>query len=111
MLEFNRKFDWDFMKINPRASYHIEDWGAVMRRSTDPLVKPVSVIFPVKNSADWRNIKGLDSKSGSLGEILAASKEIVQTIGKDIFCLQTIFSPLSIAGDLVESDDNFQVLL
>ncbi len=36
MIEFQRKFDWDFMKINPRASYHIEDWGAVMQFSKDP---------------------------------------------------------------------------
>ena len=22
MIEFQRQFDWDFMKVNPRASYH-----------------------------------------------------------------------------------------
>ena len=27
MIEFQRKFDWDFMKINPRADYHVEPWG------------------------------------------------------------------------------------
>ena len=28
MLGFQRRFDWDFMKVNPRASYHAEDWGS-----------------------------------------------------------------------------------
>ena len=27
MLHFQREYDWDFMKINPRADYHIEGWG------------------------------------------------------------------------------------
>ena len=25
MLGFQRRYDWDFMKVNPRASYHAED--------------------------------------------------------------------------------------
>ena len=29
MLGFQREYDWDFMKVNPRASYHAEDWGLV----------------------------------------------------------------------------------
>lgn len=28
MIGFQSRFDWDFMKVNPRASYHVEDWGA-----------------------------------------------------------------------------------
>ena len=111
MLEFQRKFDWDFMKINPRASYHIEGWGAVMRPSTNPLVKPVTVSLPVKNSKDWRKIEPLDWRSGSLGEILAATKEIAERFGDDLFCLQTVFSPLSIAADLVDGDERFVQLL
>ena len=31
MLSFQRQYDWDFMKVNPRASYHAEDWGLTMR--------------------------------------------------------------------------------
>ena len=31
MLGFQREYDWDFMKVNPRASYHAEDWGLEMR--------------------------------------------------------------------------------
>ena len=32
MLEFQRKYDWDFMKVNPRASYHVEDWMSAIRQ-------------------------------------------------------------------------------
>ena len=27
MLAFHKKYDWDWMKVNPRASYHVEGWG------------------------------------------------------------------------------------
>ncbi|UCC79662.1 MAG: uroporphyrinogen decarboxylase, partial [Candidatus Zixiibacteriota bacterium] len=71
MLEFQKKFDWDFMKINSRASYHVEDWGVRFRYSTDPLEKPVAESFPVAKKGDWRKIGPLDWRAGSLGEILA----------------------------------------
>jgi uroporphyrinogen decarboxylase len=111
MIAFQRKFGWDFMKINPRASYHIEGWGARIRYSTDSLTKPNAVSFPVSVKEDWKKIGPLDWRSGSLGEILAASRAIVEGIGSEVFCVQTVFSPLSIAADLVDGDDKFQILL
>jgi hypothetical protein len=27
-LEYQNKYGWDFIKINPRSSYYIEGWGA-----------------------------------------------------------------------------------
>jgi len=111
MIDFQHKFDWDFMKINPRASYHIEDWGAVLNRSHDPLVKPRIVSLPVRDSADWHNIKQLSVNGGALGENLAACAEIVQRVGREIHCLPTIFSPLSVAADMVESEQRFLELL
>jgi len=27
MLEFQRTFDWDWVKVNPRATYFAEAWG------------------------------------------------------------------------------------
>ena len=40
MLENYRAYDWDYMKVNPRASYHVEDWGATLTRPTDPNQSP-----------------------------------------------------------------------
>jgi uroporphyrinogen decarboxylase len=111
MIEFQQKFDWDFMKINPRASYHIEDWGAVLQKSNDPLVKPRTISLPIAHASDWAKIKRLPVKSGALGENLAANAKIVDLMETDVHCLATIFSPLSIAGDLVNGDDKFVELL
>lgn len=111
MLGFQREFDWDFIKINSRASYHVEDWGARFDYSPDPLARPAGVEFPVKKSSDWGKIKPLDFKAGSLGEILNAGKEILAQAGSEVYCVPTIFSPLSIAADMVESEENFLSLL
>ncbi len=105
MIAFQRKFDWDFMKINPRASYHIEDWGAVYGKSGDPLVKPEMISFPIAKAGDWSKIKRLDPARGSLGEILSATNAIIKQIGSEIHVVQSVFSPLSIAGDLVNGGD------
>ena len=42
MLAFHKKYDWDWMKVNPRASYHVEGWElrpitAQADRSISPL--------------------------------------------------------------------------
>lgn len=107
MLSFQRKYDWDFIKINSRASYHVENWGVRFRYSNDPMVKPSPVSFPVADRSDWEKIKPLDWRSGALGEILSAGKEILAQAGSEVFCLPTIFSPLSVAADLVKDEERF----
>jgi uroporphyrinogen decarboxylase len=111
MIEFQHKFDWDFMKVNSRASYHIEDWGAVFKASMDPLLKPTKISLPVTKAADWVRIRPLMPTVGKLGEILSAVKEIVNQIGSEVYIVHTIFSPLSIAGDLVDDGNSLFVEL
>lgn len=111
MIEFQRKYDWDFMKINTRASYHIEDWGAKFVFSDNPQIKPQRMEFPIRNRHDWEKIKWLDPRNGALGEILGAVSDLVAEIGDEVYCLPTIFSPLSIAADLAENDLRFVEIL
>src|SRR6476661_8097170 len=60
MLGNYRTYDWDYMKVNPRASYHVEDWGAVLERSTDPNHGPRFVDWPVREPGDWRRLRPLE---------------------------------------------------
>lgn len=36
----SKKGDWDFMKVNPRAEYHVEDWGNIYAYSGNDYIKP-----------------------------------------------------------------------
>ncbi|MBF6590158.1 MAG: uroporphyrinogen decarboxylase [Ktedonobacterales bacterium] len=97
MLANYRTYDWDYMKVNPRASYHVEDWGAVLERSNDPNQGPTFTTVPVNEPADWRRLRPLEPDRGVLGEQLAALRLIRDGLGGAAYFIQTIFSPLSIA--------------
>src|SRR5215469_15729101 len=97
MLANYRTYDWDYMKVNPRASYHVEDWGAQLEPSNDPNRGPTFTSVPVTEPGDWRRIRPLEPDRGVLGEQLAALRLIRDGLGGEAHFIQTIFSPLSVA--------------
>lgn len=101
MVENYRTYDWDFVKVNPRASYHAEDWGATLRRSTDPNKGHLFTHVPVSGPEDWRRLRPLDPHAGVLGEQLDALRRIRDGLDGEAYFIQTIFSPLSVAKYLV----------
>ncbi len=108
MLEFQERYDWDLMKVNPRASYHVEDWGVRTKRPGDgPLDKPKVVQTAVREPADWDRIRPLDPTRGVLGEHLDALERIAAKIQGETDWIMTVFNPLSIAADLIYDDDRF----
>jgi uroporphyrinogen decarboxylase len=108
MLEFQKTYDWDFMKMNPRASYHVEDWGVRTERpGKGPLDKPKVISSPVREPADWDSIRPLDPTKGTLGEMLDAEERIASVIQGETDWLMTVFNPISIAADLVNDDARF----
>jgi uroporphyrinogen decarboxylase len=104
MLGFQRAFGFDFMKVNPRAAYHVEDWGVKLEYGGDAHQGPRVVDYPVKSAADWRKIEPLPPDRGVLGEHLRALRLIGQGLKGEIPFIMTVFNPLSLAGRLVESD-------
>ncbi|TMQ56608.1 MAG: hypothetical protein E6K75_08250 [Candidatus Eisenbacteria bacterium] len=108
MLEFQEKYDWDFMKVNPRASYHVEDWGVKTERpGKGPLDKPKVVRSPVREPQDWDRIAPVDPTKGTLGEMLDAEERIASKIQGETDWVMTVFNPISIAADLVNDDARF----
>jgi uroporphyrinogen decarboxylase len=101
MLAWHRKYDWDWMKVNPRASYHVEGWGVKLRFSGQPLIKPVVLDVPIKATGDWAKLRPLSSDEGVLDEQLEVCERICEALGGEAYICETVFSPLSIAGDLV----------
>lgn len=101
MVDFQRQFDWDFMKINPRADYHIEDWGFRHEFSTSEFVKHRKTSFPVRSIEDWAKINPLPTTSPALAEHLLAIRLIRKAVGPGLPILMTVFTPLAIAGRMV----------
>ncbi len=101
MIGFQKKFDWDFVKINPRADYHVEDWGLQQTWSHDEFKKHVKTAFPITKIEDWDNIEALPTTAPVLAEHLKVISMIRKGLGKDIPILMTVFTPLAIAGRMV----------
>jgi uroporphyrinogen decarboxylase len=108
MLEFQKRYDWDLLKVNPRGSYHVEGWGVrTARPGTGPLDKPKVVHAAVREPRDWDAIRPLDPTSGALGEQLDALERIAAVAQGDVDWVMTVFNPISIAADLVNDDTRF----
>jgi uroporphyrinogen decarboxylase len=101
MLEPFRSYDWDYMKVNPRASYHVEDWGGELERANDPNKGPTFKRPAVTEPADFRRLRPLEPNQGVLGEQLEALRQIGAELKGEAPFVQTIFTPLSIAKYLV----------
>ncbi len=105
MLAFRSRFDWDFMKVNPRASYHAEGWGLKLRYDGD---RPPQVVeAPVREPDDWLRLEVLELDRGVLKELLHALDLIARGLKGEVPFLMTVFTPLSIASRLAPSEDVF----
>jgi len=104
MLAFQKEFDWDFMKINPRADYHIEDWGLKQRWSHHEFKKHTKSNFPIRTADDWLKIKPLPPTAPVLSEHLKVVSMIRKGSDKEFPILMTVFTPLAVAGRMVEDN-------
>lgn len=100
MVETIRRYDWDWLKVNPRATYYVEDWGCRFERSDDPLRGPRMVEHAVKSASDLARLPRLDITKGAYGQQLEALRIIVKELQGETPIMQTVFSPLSVAGRL-----------
>jgi uroporphyrinogen decarboxylase len=101
MERWNR-FHWDWIKLNPRKHYHVEDWGVRYRYSGVPDAKPVLESWPVHTAADWAKIQDIPHDAGALGEHIESVRMLRAQLPADVPILATVFTPLAILGELTE---------
>ena len=105
-LQAYRRYDWDFIKVNPRASYYAEDWGCRYQPSGSASGGPPQTLATVINSAaDLRGLRPLDPSRGAYGEQLAALRLIRDGLAREAPFIQTVFSPLAVASRLAGSHE------
>lgn len=104
MIGWQKKFDWDFMKINPRADYHTQDWGLQLTYSHHEYKKHQKSHIPIKTVDDWARIEPLAPTAPALAEHLKVVSTIRKAFSRELPLLMTVFTPLSIAGRLVNDD-------
>lgn len=95
-ISFTKKYDWDWVKINPRATYLAEAWGNQYDFTDYQTVFPrqKSTVIPTGESL-WELEVKKASQTASLQEHLEAVKKIRQGL-PDVPLIQTVFSPLTV---------------
>lgn len=103
-VAFQRRWDFDFVKITPSSSFCITDYGVQDRwagslEGTREYTKRV-----VERSLDWTELRVLDPDRGALGRQLEALRIINEALGTSVPFIQTVFSPLAQAKNIAGKD-------
>jgi len=99
-VDFVRRWDWDWVKINPRATYYSEAWGATYDPDDYDGVIPKAVRPAVTEPGQLARITPLEAAATPvLAEHIASARAIKAEL-PDRAVLQTVFSPLSVLYQL-----------
>lgn len=105
LIDFQQRWDWDFVKVSPADSYPLNDYGTAdeWTGTVEGVRKYVqrAVVAP----EDWRNLRTLDPTAGSLGEQLRTLDLLREGLPADTPAIQTVFSPLAQAKNIVGPDE------
>jgi uroporphyrinogen decarboxylase len=104
-LRFFAEYDWDWLKINPRATYYAEAWGSRFDYEHYSGVLPRQLHSPVSTFADLAAITPRSPTVGVFEEQLDLLHRIKDGIAGAPL-IQTVFSPLSVLTFLIARPDD-----
>jgi uroporphyrinogen decarboxylase len=101
-IEWQRRYDWDFVKVTPASSFCLADYGVQDKwvgsiEGTREFTRQV-----VNKSLDWTDLRPLDPNKGALTRQSEALTLIKTGLNDDTPILQTIFSPLAQAKHIAD---------
>ncbi|HXM57775.1 MAG TPA: uroporphyrinogen decarboxylase family protein [Candidatus Dormibacteraeota bacterium] len=102
-----RRFGWDFVKFQPRATFFAEAFGADYRSAGHALRAPVVDEPPVRDLEDWSRVRLV--RPEVMDEQVRTLGVVVRELGDRVPVLQTVFSPLSVASYLTGRENRKMV--
>ncbi len=102
-IDFVKQWDWDWVKINPRAIYYSEAWGSKYDENDYAgYVIPRKLQDAVTTVDDLAKIVELDPKTNEVFSQQYASAAKIRAAFTDRAVLQSIFNPLSVLLQLAD---------
>jgi uroporphyrinogen decarboxylase len=98
---FQNQFDFDFIKITPASSFEIRDWGAQDRWNGSSEGTREYEGLVIHTPDDWAKLAKVNPLDGSLGAQISCIKLLRSEFSMATPILQTVFSPLAQAKNLV----------
>src|ERR671923_861570 len=71
-IEWQRRYDFDFVKVTPASSFCLKDWGADDAWRGNPEGTRDYTVRVIQHAGDWERLKPLDPRQGHLGQQLRA---------------------------------------
>jgi uroporphyrinogen decarboxylase len=104
VIDFQNRWDFDFVKVTPASSYCITDYGAEDEwvghlEGTRQYTKRA-----VEKPEDWYKLGKLDPTAGHLGNQLETLRLVKAGLKDDAPLLHTIFNPLSQIKNIAGAD-------
>jgi len=101
-LEYQRRFDWDFIKVTPSHTYCVEDYGAKHAYRGKPIGDRDHLERVVKRIEDWDRIEPLDVHKGAYARQLRCLRMVVEERDPNTPVIQTVFNPIAMARFLAD---------
>src|SRR5438045_9125639 len=98
-VERARRFGWDFVKFQPRASCFAEAFGSVYHPAAHSLRAPILIKPAVTDLQSWSSLQLTDRKA--LEDQVESIGMVARELGDDVPVIQTVFSPITVGGYLV----------
>ncbi len=101
-VERARRYHWDFVKFQPRASCFAGAFGNHYRPSNNPYRSGPIESAAVNRLEEWDTVQLVNRKA--LDDQVKAIGMVCQELGDRVPVIQTVFSPISVAAYLVGKD-------
>lgn len=103
-IQFQERFNWDFVKVTYQGLYSIQDWGSTIKWPERDSEWPdtcsgVGVVtdFSIKKDSDWKELKVNSAKEGALADAVLPVKELAERYKGEAPVIATVFNPLTTA--------------
>lgn len=106
-VDFQRQWDFDFVKVSPADSYPLHDYG--VRDEWNGTIEGIRDYTrrAVNAPEDWEKLATLDPHAGMLGEQLQTLRLLAEPL-MDVPFIQTIFSPFAQAKNIAGTETMFR---
>jgi uroporphyrinogen decarboxylase len=99
-VDFQRRWDFDFVKVTPASSFCIADYGVQDQWVGSLEGTREYTRHAVQRSLDWTELRTLDPNKGSLARQIETLRLLKEAFGTETPYIQTIFSPLAQAKNI-----------
>lgn len=100
-IKFQNDYDFDLVKVTPASSFCLKDWGVGDKWAGADEGSRSYTQRVIHSPEDWEKLPVLSPTAGYLGAQLKCLRYIVDELGPETPVLQSVFSPLSQAKNLV----------